>query len=57
MNFLSLSCASLSVSTISMVTGWLLPDVSFANRNGYDFRINAQGSRGDLWVSSVTVGK
>lgn len=32
-------------------------DVSFGNRDGYDFRINAQGSKQDLWVSSVTVEK
>ena len=32
-----------------------LEDVSFANRDGYDFRINAQGSRQDLWVAAVTV--
>ena len=43
-------------------SGWktyriVLPDASFTNRNGYDFRINAQGSRNDLWVSSVTVSK
>jgi len=42
--------------------GWrtyrvVLPDVSFTNRNGYDFRINAQGSSQDLWVSSVTVSR
>jgi hypothetical protein len=42
--------------------GWhtyrvVLPDASFTNRNGYDFRINAQGSRQDLWVSSVTVSR
>lgn len=34
-----------------------LDDVSFTNRNGYDFRINAKGSRQDLWVKSVRVEK
>jgi len=42
--------------------GWhtyriVLDDVSFTNRNGYDFRINAKGSKQDLWVASVTVEK
>ncbi len=42
--------------------GWrryrfLLEDVNFANRNGYDFRINAKGSKQDLWVASVMVEK
>lgn len=32
-----------------------LKDVSFANRDGWDFRINAKGSVQDLWVSAVTV--
>jgi len=34
-----------------------LRDVSFGNRDGYDFRINAQGSKQDLWVASVMVEK
>jgi len=34
-----------------------LPDASFANRNGYDFRINVKGSKQDLWISSVKVEK
>jgi len=42
--------------------GWrryrfVLEDVNFANRNGYDFRINAKGSKQDLWVASVMVEK
>jgi hypothetical protein len=42
--------------------GWstyrfLLDDVSFANRSGFDFRINAKGSKQDLWVAAVTVEK
>ena len=42
--------------------GWrtyriVLDDVSFTNRNGYDFRINAKGSKQDLWVASVRVEK
>jgi hypothetical protein len=42
--------------------GWrtyrfVLEDVSFTNRNGYDFRINAKGSKQDLWVASVRVEK
>ena len=32
-----------------------LPDVSFADRNGYDFRINIKGSKQDIWISSVKV--
>ncbi len=39
-------------------TGWRtyripLNDVSFTNRNGYDFRLNAKGSRQDVWVAPV----
>ncbi len=34
-----------------------LDDATFSNRNGYDFRINAKGSKQDLWVASVTVEK
>lgn len=34
-----------------------LDDVNFANRDGWDFRINAKGSKHDLWVCSVTVEK
>jgi hypothetical protein len=34
-----------------------LDDVNFANRNGYDFRINAKGSKHDLWVAAVLVEK
>ncbi len=34
-----------------------LKDVNFANRDGWDFRINAKGSVQDLWVSAVTVEK
>jgi hypothetical protein len=34
-----------------------LPDISFADRNGYDFRINIKGSKQDIWISSVTVEK
>jgi hypothetical protein len=34
-----------------------LPDVSFADRDGYDFRININGSKQDLWISSVRVEK
>ncbi len=34
-----------------------LADASFANRNGYDFRINVKGSKQDLWISSVKVEK
>jgi len=34
-----------------------LNDVSFANRSGYDFRINVKGSKQDLWVAVVTVQK
>lgn len=34
-----------------------LPDVSFADRHGYDFRINIKGSKQDMWISSVTVEK
>jgi hypothetical protein len=34
-----------------------LNDVNFANRSGYDFHINAKGSKQDLWVASVTVEK
>ena len=34
-----------------------LRDVSFGDRDGYDFRINVKGSREDLWVTSVTVEK
>jgi hypothetical protein len=42
--------------------GWrkyrvVLGDGSFTNRNGYDFRINAKGSKQDLWVASVRVEK
>ena len=42
--------------------GWrsyrvVLDDVSFGNRAGYDFRINAKGSKQDLWVTAVTVEK
>ena len=42
--------------------GWrtyrlVLDDVSFTNRNGYDFRINAKGSKQDLWVAAVSVEK
>lgn len=42
--------------------GWrryriVLDDVSFANRDGYDFRINAKGSKQDLWVGAVIVEK
>lgn len=42
--------------------GWrkyrvVLSDGSFTNRNGYDFRINAKGSKQDLWVASVRVEK
>jgi len=42
--------------------GWrtyrvVLEGVSFTNRNGYDFRINAKGSHQDLWVASVKVEK
>lgn len=32
-------------------------DASFANRDGYDFRVNAKGSVQDLYVCSVTVEK
>jgi len=40
--------------------GWscyrfLLDDASFADRSGFDFRINAKGSKQDLWVAAVTV--
>lgn len=34
-----------------------LRNVSFANRDGWDFRVNAKGSIQDLWVSAVTVEK
>ncbi|MBN1461349.1 MAG: hypothetical protein JXA57_17615, partial [Armatimonadetes bacterium] len=34
-----------------------LDDVNMANRDGYDFRINAKGSKQDLYVFSVTVEK
>ena len=34
-----------------------LDDVSFANRSGYDFRINVKGSKQDLWVAAVRVEK
>jgi len=34
-----------------------LDDVSFANRDGYDFRINVKGSKQDLWVAAVTIEK
>jgi hypothetical protein len=34
-----------------------MTDVNFANRDGWDFRINAKGSVQDLWVSAVTVEK
>lgn len=34
-----------------------ISDASFANRDGYDFRINAKGSKQDLYVCSVTVEK
>jgi hypothetical protein len=34
-----------------------LPDASFADRYGYDFRINIKGSKQDMWISSVTVEK
>jgi len=34
-----------------------LQDANFANTNGYDFRINAKGSKQDLWVAEVTVEK
>ena len=42
--------------------GWrsyrvVLDDASFGNRAGYDFRINAKGSKQDLWVTAVTVEK
>ena len=42
--------------------GWrtyrvVLNDVSFSNRNGYDFRINAKGSRENLWIASVKIEK
>ncbi len=42
--------------------GWrsyrvVLKEVNFANRDGWDFRINAKGSAQDLWVSGVTVEK
>jgi hypothetical protein len=32
-----------------------LDDASFADRNGYDFRINAKGSKQDLWVAAVMI--
>ena len=32
-----------------------LADVNFANRGGYDFRINAKGSKRDAFVTAVTV--
>jgi hypothetical protein len=32
-------------------------DASFANRSGWDFRINAKGSKQDLWIAAVTVEK
>jgi hypothetical protein len=34
-----------------------LSDVSFANRDGYDFRINAKGSNQDAFVTAVTLHK
>ena len=34
-----------------------LRNASFANRDGWDFRINPKGSIQDLWVSAVTVEK
>lgn len=34
-----------------------ISDASFANRDGYDFRINTKGSKQDLYVCSVTVEK
>ncbi len=34
-----------------------LPDVSFSDRDGYDFRINISGSKQDLWIASVKVEK
>jgi len=42
--------------------GWstyriVIEDASFANRGGFDFRINAKGSVQDLWVGAVTVEK
>ncbi len=32
-----------------------IDDANFTNRNGYDFRINAKGSKQDLYVYAVTV--
>ena len=34
-----------------------LDDAVFSGRDGYDFRINAKGSKQDLWVAAVTVEK
>ncbi len=34
-----------------------IEDASFTNRDGYDFRINAKGSKQDLYVAAVTVEK
>ena len=34
-----------------------LDDANMANRDGYDFRLNAKGSKQDLYVFSVTVEK
>lgn len=33
----------------------LLPDAWFANKDGYDFRINAKGSKEDIYISRVEV--
>jgi len=32
-------------------------DAVFSGRDGYDSRINAKGSKQDLWVAAVTVEK
>ena len=34
-----------------------LDDVSFAGRGGFDFRINIQGSKQDIWIAAVTLEK
>ena len=35
----------------------VIPDGSFTDRAGYDFCIDAEGSKQDLWISSVRVEK
>jgi len=47
---------------VETTPGWhtyttVLSDANFANRNGYDFRLSATGSREDMTIRAVTVRK